>query len=395
MTDLIHSAEIFMTGHFKMSEGMASFLSSSIAIAAIIFIGLGCNWILQGLFRRLLNHNKKITRSPWHPFLARRRLAQNILLLIPGLIMYVLPNFIFERGSTFIRLLHRIDLVFITIVVIMIINSALMVFLDIYSTTAKNKSHPLQGVIQGVQVILIFIGAIISVAILIDKSPKVLLAGLGASAAVLMLVFKDSILGFVAGVQLSQNNMIRLGDWIQLPDGSANGTVEEITLNTVKVRNWDNTISTIPPYTLVTTTFKNWRGMQESGGRRADKCIYIDMNTLEVCSQDMISDIRKAIPVIDKWFNSQEHINPAEIEATNVQLYRLYIELYLRSRSDVNQELDIIVTQKEATAYGLPIEVYFFTRDKVWAVYERKQSDIFDHLMSMVSEFGLRLYQRP
>ena len=261
MTDLIHSAEIFMTGHFKMSEGMASFLSSSIAIAAIIFIGLGCNWILQGLFRRLLNHNKKITRSPWHPFLARRRLAQNILLLIPGLIMYVLPNFIFERGSTFIRLLHRIDLVFITIVVIMIINSALMVFLDIYSTTAKNKSHPLQGVIQGVQVILIFIGAIISVAILIDKSPKVLLAGLGASAAVLMLVFKDSILGFVAGVQLSQNNMIRLGDWIQLPDGSANGTVEEITLNTVKVRNWDNTISTIPPYTLVTTTFKNWRGM--------------------------------------------------------------------------------------------------------------------------------------
>ena len=395
MTDLIHSAEIFMTGHFNMNEGMASFLSSSIAIAAIIFIGLGCNWILQGLFRRLLNHNKKITHSPWHPFLAKRRLAHNILLVIPGLIMYVLPNFIFERGSTLIRMLHRIDLVFITIVVIMIINSALMVFLDIYSTTAKNKSHPLQGVIQGVQVILIFIGAIISVAILIDKSPKVLLAGLGASAAVLMLVFKDSILGFVAGVQLSQNNMIRLGDWIQLPDGSANGTVEEITLNTVKVRNWDNTISTIPPYTLVTTTFKNWRGMQESGGRRADKCIYIDMNTLEVCSKDMISDIRKAIPMIDKWFNSQEHINPAEIEATNVQLYRLYIELYLRSRSDVNQELDIIVTQKEATAYGLPIEVYFFTRDKVWAVYERKQSDIFDHLMSMVSEFGLRLYQRP
>ena len=395
MTDLIHSAETFLTEHFKISEGLASFISSSVAVVAIIMIGIGCNWALQGLFKRLLNHNKKVSRSPWHPFLVKRRLTHNILLLIPGLIMYVLPNFVFERGSTLIRLLHRIDLVFVTIVVILIINSALMVFLDIYSTTAKNKSHPLQGVIQGVQVILIFIGAIISVAILIDKSPRVLLTGLGASAAVLMLVFKDSILGFVAGVQLSQNNMIRLGDWIQLPDGSANGTVEEITLNTVKVRNWDNTISMIPPYTLVTTTFKNWRGMQESGGRRADKCIYIDMNTLEVCSQDMISDIRKAIPLIDKWFQSQDHINAADIEATNVQLYRLYIELYLRSRSDVNNELDIIVTQKEATAYGLPIEVYFFTRDKVWAVYERKQSDIFDHLMSMVSEFGLRLYQRP
>jgi small-conductance mechanosensitive channel len=280
------------------------------------------------------------------------------------------------------------------IVLIMIANSILLASLDAYSNSDKNRRHPISSVIQALQVMLYFVGGIIIVAVLIDKSPAVLLTGLGASAAVLMLIFKDSILGFVAGVQLSQNDMLRIGDWIQMPDGSANGNVEEITLNTVKVRNWDNTISMIPPYTLISSPFKNWRGMQESGGRRADKNIYIDINTLEICTPDMISDIRKAVPLMDSYIKSL----PSEGESkltTNVQMYRLYIELYLRSNPDINTALDIIVTQKEATAYGLPIYVYFFTKEKAWAAYERKQSDIFDHLMTMANEFGLRLYQRP
>ena len=151
----------------------------------------------------------------------------------------------------------------------------------------------------------------------------------------------------------------------------------------------------IPPYTLVTTPFKNWRGMQESGGRRADKCIYIDMNTLEICSMDMMDDIRKAIPLMDSYFRSLPEDSKPCSEITNIQLFRTYIELYLRTHKDINTTLDIIVTQKEATAYGLPIEVYFFTKDKAWAVHEKKQSDIFDHIMTMASEFGLRLYQRP
>lgn len=259
----------------------------------------------------------------------------------------------------------------------------------------------MQGLVQGLQVILYFVGGIIIVAVLIDKSPTVLLTGLGASAAVLMLIFKDSILGFVAGVQLSQNNMIKLGDWIQLPDGSANGNVEEITLNTVKVRNWDNTLSMIPPYTLVTSTFKNWRGMQESGGRRADKCLFIDLNTLEICTREMIDDLCKAIPLMHKVLARHPEIRnletdaPKEILPTNIQLFRLYIVYYLQTHPDINPELDIIVTQKEATAYGLPIEVYFFTKDKAWALYESKQSDIFDHLMAIAPVFGIKLYQRP
>jgi small-conductance mechanosensitive channel len=283
---------------------------------------------------------------------------------------------------------------------VMIGSSVLLIFLDAYSKTDKYKSHPLKGLIQGLQVMLYFIGAIIIVAVLIDKSPTVLLTGLGASAAVLMLIFKDSILGFVSGVQLSQNNMIQIGDWIQMPDGSANGTVEEITLNTVKVRNWDNTLSMIPPYTLVSAPFKNWRGMQESGGRRADKCIYIDVNSLEICSEDMISDILKAYPVLGDYMKAarpagaSSQQDPAS-QITNIRIFRAYITRYLQTHPEVNPSLDIIVTQKEATAYGLPIYVYFFVRDKAWASFERKQSDIFAHLMTVAPDFGLRLYQRP
>ena len=378
-----------------MDKWMGPILSDIAATAIVIISGILTNWILQLIFRMISKQDLKLLKSKWHPYLAKRKLAQNILLLIPGLVMYLAPYMFFEKGDNMIRLLHRLDLSYLMIVLAIIANSIMLAILDIYSTTEKNRSHPLQGLVQGLQVVLCFITGIIVVAILIDKSPTVLLTGLGASAAVLMLIFKDRILGFVAGVQLSQNNMIKLGDWIQLPDGSANGIVEQITLNTVKIRNWDNTISMIPPYTLVTSVFKNWRGMQESGGRRVDKCIFIDMNTLETCTPEMISDLRKAIPLMGDALKNTNYEPSGNQSITNIQLYRMYIDTYLRQNKEVNTSLDIIITQKEATAYGLPIEVYFFLKDKRWAYYEQKQSDIFDHLMTMAHEFGLHLYQRP
>ena len=373
-----------------LSDTFGELLYGAIVTAAIILLGIGLNWLIQKTFTWISEKSGKLKKSRWHGYIVKRKLAHHILLLVPGLFVYGLPYFFYEDGDSMIRYLHRADIIYMLIVVIMILNAVLFCFLDYYSTTDKNKRHPLKSLIQALQVILYFVGSIIIVAILIDKSPTVLLTGLGASAAVLMLIFKDSILGFVAGVQLSQNNMIRIGDWIQMPDGSANGTVEEITLNTVKVRNWDNTITMIPPYTLVSAPFKNWRGMQESGGRRADKNIFIDINSLMVCTEEMIAKIRSDLPLMAE----SKDDNASEI-LTNIQLYRLYIERYLRHNPDINQNLDIIVTQKEATPYGLPIEVYFFTREKTWAVYEKKQSDIFDHLMTIAPDFGLRIYQRP
>lgn len=373
-----------------LSETSGGIIYGASAVVLMIAAGVGINWGIQWLFAWIMEKRAKNKRSRWHGYLVKRRLGHHLLLLIPGMLLYVLPYLFYKTDDQIIRYLHRADIIFMLTVLIRILNAVLFCFLDFYSTTDKNKKHPLKGLVQALQVILYFVGGIIIVAVLIDKSPAVLLTGLGASAAVLMLIFKDSILGFVAGVQLSQNNMVRIGDWIQMTDNSANGTVEEITLNTVKVRNWDNTITMIPPYTLVSAPFKNWRGMQESGGRRADKRIFIDINSLMVCTDDMISKIRADLPLMAE--NKED--NASEI-LTNIQLYRLYIERYLRHNPDVNQSLDIIVTQKEATPFGLPIEVYFFTREKAWAVYEKKQSDIFDHLMTIAPDFGLRIYQRP
>ena len=317
----------------------------------------------------------------------RREILRNILLLIPG----IAADFVIHSGIIQKKYLHdlfgKLTVVYLIMIGLLVANSLLTAFLEIYSKSEKSRNHPLKGLVQGMQVVLFFVGGIVMVGVLIDKSPTVLLTGLGASAAVLMLIFKDSILGFVAGVQLTQNNMVRLGDWIQMPDGSANGTVEEITLNTVKVRNWDNTITMIPPYTLVSSPFKNWRGMTESGGRRVDKMIRLDMDSLEIMTPDMTADLKKSVPLMRDYTPSEgEH-------PTNSQLYRIYIEKYLRSHPVVAQNLDLIIAQREPSEFGLPIEVYFFLTDKVWNEYEKIQSDIFDHLLSMASEFGLKLYQ--
>ena len=396
-------------------------MKSWLAVLIIIALATGVYFLCQGIL-------SLIKKSWLHPYLSRHHLGRKALLLIPGIFIYFALFYVFDRGSRTLILFHKLDLIYLITVIIIIANAILMTFLDLYSQSDKNKSHPLKGLVQGMQVVLYFVGSILIIAILIDKSPGVLLTSLGASAAVLMLVFKDSILGFFAGVQLSQNNMIRIGDWIQLPDGSANGVVEEITLNTVKVRNWDNTITTIPPYTLVSNPFKNWRGMQESGGRRVDKRIFLDMDSVEFCSEEMVSDILKSVPLMREWKGAAgsrtgapsvglKRVSGGNMDVrttegteslkdagtavgvgtaeapTNSQLYRIYIGLYLSRHPMVAKNLDLIIAQREPCEFGLPIEVYFFLTDKVWNEFETIQSDIFDHLLAMAPEFGLRLYQ--
>jgi small-conductance mechanosensitive channel len=386
MATLVERLNHIMVNQWKIKESVASYIDEILAFAAIILAALIINWICQTIARWILKRcNSRVLKV--------KNLARNILLLIPGIVLYFLIGYAFGENGLATSIMSRVDIIFIIIVIMMICNSALLSILDDFLHSGRRKNVPLQGLVQALQVIIYFVGSIIIIAVIFDKSLGALLTGLGASAAVLMLVFKDSILGFVAGVQLSQNKMIQIGDWIQLPDGSANGTVEEITLNTVKVRNWDNTVSMVPPYTLVSSPFKNWRGMQESGGRRADKMIYIDVNSMEECNQDMINDMIKSFPLLkDKLQGEPEK---GDDRLTNAQVYRTYIFAYLKQHPYVNASLDIIVTQKEATPYGMPIEVYFFTREKDWALHEKQQSDIFDHLMTIAPDFGLRLYQRP
>ena len=320
----------------------------------------------------------------------KRKVIRNILLLIPGIAAdFVIHSSLIKSDKTE-HLFVKLDTVYLIIVGIMICNSLLLTFLDIYSKSDKSKHHPLKGAIQALQIALAFVGIIIITATLIGKSPIAILTGLGASAAVLMLIFKDSILGFVSGALLVQNNMIRLGDWIEMPDESANGIVEEITLNTVKVRNWDNTITTVPPYTLINSPFKNWRGMVESSGRRVDKHIMLDVTTIKTCPEDMLEKIRSTIALMKDYNTDSGNAAP-----TNTQLYRTYIVRYLKAHPIVAQDLDLFAAQREVGECGLPIEVYFFLTDKQWEEFEAIQSDIFDHFLAMAAAFDLKLYQLP
>lgn len=366
---------------------LANMFDETIIAVLMIGVSIGLDYLCQAIFVGGMKHYTNRAPHQWNTLLMKRRVVHHLIHILPGILVYFLLPLAFVRGKEILDFSQKICAVYIIAAILFTINGLLLVMLDVYNARDKQKNHPMKGFVQVLQVLLFFIGGIVIIAVLVNKSPMTLFAGLGASAAVLMLVFKDSILGFVAGVQLSANDMLRIGDWIQLPNGVANGTVEEITLNTVKIRNWDETISTVPPYTLVNNSFQNWRGMQESGGRRVNKNIYLDMTTLKFCTPEDLDAIRKNVPLMADY-------QPAEGEVpTNSQLYRIYIERYLRSLPVVNQDMDLILSLKEPTTYGVPIQVYFFSRNKVWREYERIQSDIFDHLLAIVGKFDLKLYQ--
>lgn len=370
-----------------MNPTIVNRLDETLIVVLMIAVAVGINYLCQAI---LLGGMKQYThRKPrqWNTLLMKRRVFHHLVHTLPAFLVYVLLPMAFVRGKELLVISQKICAIYIVVSLLLALNGLLLMVLDIFNAKESMKNRPMKGFVQVLQVLLFFVAGIIVVSILVNKSPASLFAGLGASAAILMLVFKDTILGFVAGIQLSANDMVRPGDWITLPSGGANGIVQEITLNTVKIQNFDNTISTVPPYTLVNTPFQNWRGMAESGGRRVMKNITLDLNTLQFCTPEMLDRYRKEIPLMADY-------RPADgVIPTNSQVYRVYIERYLCSLPVVNQELDLIITQKEATMYGLPIQVYFFSRNKVWKEYECIQSDIFDHLLAMVPKFDLKLYQ--
>ena len=366
---------------------IANTFDEAIIAVLMVFLAIGlnylCQWILVGGMKRYTR------RSPhlWNTLLMKRKVFHHLIHTIPGILVYLLLPIAFVHGKELLLISQKACAIFIIISLLLALNGLLLMIMDIYEAKKSTKNRPMKGFIQVLQVLLFFVGGIIIIAIIVNKSPATLFAGLGASAAILMLVFKDTILGFVAGIQLSANDMLHIGDWITLPSGSANGIVQEITLNTVKIQNFDNTISTVPPYTLVSNPFQNWRGMVESGGRRVMKSITLDLTTLKFCTPDMLDTFRKEIPLLADY-KPDEGVIP-----TNSQVYRVYIERYLCSLPVVNQDLDLIISQLEATEYGVPIQVYFFSRNKIWKEYERIQSDIFDHLFAMVPKFELKGYQ--
>lgn len=367
----------------KIADTFDEIIIAVLLIAVAVGIDYLCQYIFVGSVKKL----SEKSRFFWDSLLIKRKVVHNLVHAIPGIIVYALLPMAFIRGKELLLISQKICAVYIVIVLLLAINGFILVIMDIYNHREINKNHSIKGFVQVIQVLAFFIGGIVIIAILVGKSPATLFAGLGASAAILMLVFKDTILGFVAGIQLSANDMLRPGDWITVPGSNANGVVQEITLNTVKIQNFDNTISTIPPYTLVNNSFQNWRGMVESGGRRVMKSIFLDLNTIKFCTPDMLDNMRKEIPLLADY-KPDEGVTP-----TNSQMFRVYVERYLTSLPVVNTDLDLIISQLQSTEYGVPIQIYFFSRNKVWKEYERIQSDIFDHFFAMIPQFELKVYQ--
>ncbi|WP_289291687.1 MULTISPECIES: mechanosensitive ion channel family protein [Bacteroides] len=375
-----------------------------VIILAIAFLGDAiCKHVILTTVTRLV----KKTKATWDDVVFDRKVMIYLSHLVAPIILYILlPLAISNAGLlTFIL---RICMIYIIAVFLKFISALLSALYHVYSEREQFRDRPLKGLLQTVQVILFFIGGIIIVSILIDKSPMVLLTGLGASAAVLMLVFKDSIMGFVSGIQLSANNMLKVGDWIEMPKYGADGTVIEVTLNTVKVRNWDNTITTIPPYALVSDSFQNWRGMQESGGRRIKRSIRIDMNSVKFCTPEMLAKYRKIRLLKDyieetekvvEEYNKEHGIDNSVLvngrRQTNLGVFRAYLTNYLRSLPAVNQDLTCMVRQLQPTEQGIPLELYFFSSIKAWIPYEGVQADVFDHVLAIIPEFDLHVFQNP
>ena len=413
---------------FSEFEMFAKPAAAIITLISLIFIAWLGYFLTRLIMIKIVNRIARHTKTEWDDILVHNKVFNGLAHLVPAFILYYSADFAFpeihqDLGELSPEKLEALSVdyylgtagfllktarIYFTLIIVAVSNSLLNSGMEIYNTTPYAHNRPIKGYIQLVKILIFCMAAIMIIAILIEKDPTVLLAGLGAIAAVLILVFKDTILGFVASIQLSANDMVKIGDWIEMPSRGADGPVIDISLNTVKVQNWDKTISTIPTYSLVSESFTNWKGMEEAGGRRIKRSIFIDMRSVKFCTVDMLNRFAK-FELIKKYveekenevreYNKKKKVSDQDLisgrRQTNVGIFRKYLEVYLRQHPQVRQDLTFLVRHLQPSEKGLPIEIYVFSKDIAWANYESIQADIFDHILAVVPEFELRVFQAP
>lgn len=375
-----------------------------VVLAAVLFDVLLQMGVVHGV-RKLVER----TRVKWDDTLFSVPVLKRVCHVLSAILLAVVLPVVFETDSSERVIVMRFMQVYIIITVLRFVNALLYAAFRIAASRPVWQNKPIKGLRQTAQGIVLLICTILIVSVLLDKSPTILLTGLGASAAVLMLIFRDSILGFVSGIQLSANDMLKVGDWISVPKYGADGNVEEVSLTTVKIRNWDNTIVMLPPYLLTTDSFTNWHAMQLSGGRRVMRSVAIDMTSVRFCTPEMLARYRTIDLLrdyIDQTERRVEEYNAAHgfqsgerringLHQTNLGVFRAYLVRYLQNEVPVNKDMTLMVRQMQPTETGLPMQLYFFTDTVDWIVYEGIQSDVFDHVLAVIPEFGLRVFQNP
>jgi miniconductance mechanosensitive channel len=391
-----------------IDQTIAMSLKTIIVIFVILLLSLIAHLIARQFIIQFVTRIIKRTNNQWDDIILERKVFNRLAHFAPAIIILWGVQFIIKDSPDVVKIIHSAIYIYMTIVGTLVLNSFLNALHEIYLFTEFSKTRSIKGYIQLANIFLIFISGIIIISILTGNSPGKLLAGLGAMAAILMLIFKDTLLGLSASIQLSANNMVKIGDWIEMPSRKADGTVLEITLNTVKVQNWDKTIATIPTYALVTESFSNWRGMEESGGRRIKRSINIDMTSVKFCTPEMLERFKK-IRLLNDYISTktqelQEHNLKNNIDdsvlvngrrLTNLGTFRKYIEEYLKNNENVHKEMTFLVRQLQPTEKGIPIEIYVFSKQQAWAKYEAVQADIFDHVIAVIPQFDLHIFQNP
>jgi len=383
-----------------MSDYLTKIFYALILIVLAVVSVVITSKVLLPIITRIIKKNK----MRWDDVFLENNVFKLLSYIVPAIIIYLAAPILTEYQV----LIQKLSLTYIWIISALVIGALLNSINDIYKSYPISKTRPIKGLIQVVKITLYIVMGIVTVANLLGESPVIMLSGIGALTALLSLIFKDPILGFVAGIQLTGNDMLRIGDWIEMSRYGADGDVIEITMTTVKVQNFDKTIVNIPAYALVTDSFKNWRGISEAGGRRIKRSVSIDLNTIRFCTPEMIEKYKK-IDLLREYiakkeseidqYNAEHHVDSNIIvngrRLTNIGTFRAYIENYLKNNPNIHRLLPLMVRQLPATEYGIALEIYAFTTTVEWTKYEQIQADIFDHIIAAAAEFDLRIYQQP
>ena len=390
------------------SEDTASIIFQILAYILLFLISFIAYKLAVFLLRKLIIPLTARTKSHLDNLLLKNRFFIRIAFLVPASIIYYTLESDFFIHAGLAEFVKKLITIFFYVITVLIFDSLLSTINDYYNRFHIARDHPIRGIIQVIKIIVYILGLLGIIGFLFDKDISSIFIGLGTLSAVLMLIFRDPILGFVGGLQLIFNKMIAIGDWISMPKYGADGNVLEINLTTVKVQNFDKTIVTVPTYSLISGSFQNWRGMEDSGGRRIKRALNIDMDSVKFCSKEML-DRFKEIDVLKEYINKTEKeidgFNTAEKidlsvlvngrRQTNLGVFRAYLKAYLRKREDIHNDMTFLVRHLEPTEKGLPIQIYVFTTTIDWAAYEDIQANIFDHVLAVVPEFELRVFQFP
>ncbi|MGI9342278.1 MAG: mechanosensitive ion channel family protein [Gammaproteobacteria bacterium] len=389
-------------------ESIHPLLPPAAGLAALLVIAIIADLIAQRVLLVAVRAVIARTRVTWDDALVGNKVFARLAQVVPALIVYVGVGFVPSIPDDVDRLIRNVAMGYMVLMLTLALSAMLGAANQIYETLPVSRERPLKGFVQLVQIVVYLFGGVLVIAAVLDRSPVLLLSGFGAMTAILMLVFKDTILSLVASVQLTAQDMVRVGDWIEMPELGADGDVIDVQLHTVKVQNWDKTITTIPTHRLITASFRNWRGMSMSGGRRIKRALHLDTSSIRFMTDTEVERFRE-FALLREYIDRKEHelddYNAglgAEVKAdvnqrrlTNVGTFRAYVLQYLRHHGRIHKDMTLLVRQLPPGPEGLPIEIYCFTNTTAWSDYEDIQSDIFDHFLAIVPEFGLQLYQKP